>query len=139
MQETNRTFRILLVDDDRDDCFLLQEALDRVAPQTALTWLDDAGELWETMADRMPGLIVLDYKLPKEDGIYWLHQLKAHPAYRHIPVVLWSTSSLKAIVADAYRAGAQQYLEKPWEVTLLADALQKIFKRFCSLPCSLSI
>jgi CheY-like chemotaxis protein len=71
-----------------------------------------------------PSLIVMDYKLPKENGIECVQQLKTHPQFCMIPVIMWSTSGIYSQVKAAYKAGVQAYFEKPWSLNALVEKLQ---------------
>ena len=66
----------------------------------------DAGEL-------LPVVILLDLKLPKVDGLEVLRQIKNHPVYRTIPVVVLTTSSQDQDIKTAYELGANSYIIKP--------------------------
>jgi len=67
---------------------------------------------WEGGAP-LPVVILLDLKLPKVDGLEVLRQLKAHPAFRCIPVVILTTSGEDRDVQAAYELGANSYIVKP--------------------------
>ena len=60
-----------------------------------------------------PALVLLDLKLPKVDGMEVLLQLKSHPLYRTIPVVVLTTSAVDRDVQTAYQNGANSYIVKP--------------------------
>lgn len=76
--------------------------------EEALDWLPR----WEAGEPR-PAVILLDLKLPKVDGLEVLRQLKAHPAFRVIPVVVLTTSTQDADIQTAYQLGANSYIVKP--------------------------
>ncbi|RME48014.1 MAG: response regulator, partial [Caldilineae bacterium] len=67
---------------------------------------------WEGGAP-LPLLILLDLKLPKVDGLDVLRQIKAHPRFRTLPVVILTTSHDDRDVETAYRLGANSYIVKP--------------------------
>lgn len=66
----------------------------------------DAGE-------PLPVVILLDLKLPKVDGLDVLKQIKQHPVYRTIPIVVLTTSAEDRDVKAAYELGANSYIIKP--------------------------
>lgn len=76
-----------------------EEALAQVA-----RW--DAGE-------PIPAVILLDLKLPKVTGLEVARQLKAHPKYRSVPIVMLTTSAEDADVRTAYGFGVNSYIVKP--------------------------
>jgi len=109
---------ILLVEDNPMDVDLTLRAFKRrrltnpveVARdgEEALTWIPR----WEA-GEPLPALILLDLKLPRIDGLEVLRQLKAHPKFRRIPVVVLTTSSENQDVRMAYTLGANSYIVKP--------------------------
>lgn len=76
--------------------------------EEALAWFArwDAGE-------PQPAVILLDLKLPRVDGLEVLRQLKAHPKFRRIPVVVLTTSAENEDVSRAYELGVNSYIVKP--------------------------
>lgn len=109
---------ILLVEDNPMDADLTVRAFRRrnltnpihVARdgEEALAWLPR----WEAGEPR-PAVILLDLKLPKIDGLDVLRQLKAHPVFRVIPVVILTTSTEDTDIKTAYLLGANSYIVKP--------------------------
>lgn len=116
---------VLLIDDDEDDCLLLNLALAKLSDQMSLICLSNADRVWEVLEDCKPCLIVIDLHLPKKNGIEILSLIKEHPNYKNIPVIIWSTSSMVENVMAAYSTGAQLYLEKPFDYKVLVTELQK--------------
>lgn len=79
----------------------------------------DAGEL-------TPVVILLDLKLPKVDGLEVLKQLKNHPVYQVIPVVVLTTSTQDHDIKTAYQLGANSYIVKPVDFDKFLDVAAQI-------------
>ena len=109
---------ILLVDDNPMDVDLTLRALKRrklVNPievardgEEALDWIPR----WEAGEPR-PVVILLDINMPRVGGLEVMRQLKSHPVFRTIPVVMLTTSAASQDVETAYRHGANSYIVKP--------------------------
>jgi chemotaxis family two-component system response regulator Rcp1 len=99
---------IFLVEDNRGDIRLIQEALKRstVAHEVvtvrngmdAMSYLHREGEYSD--APR-PDLILLDLNLPRKDGREVLAEIKADPSLKRIPVVVLTTSKMRMIFPKA--------------------------------------
>lgn len=76
--------------------------------EEAIEWI----KKWET-GEPLPVVILLDLKLPKYSGLEVLKELKSHPEYKKIPVVVLTTSDDKSDVSEAYELGVNSYIVKP--------------------------
>ncbi len=109
---------ILLVEDNPMDIDLTLRAFARHKLTNPILVARDGDEAlqyvlqWEGGAP-LPLLILLDLKLPKVDGLDVLRQIKAHPRFRTLPVVILTTSHDDRDVETAYRLGANSYIVKP--------------------------
>ena len=104
---------ILFADDDPDDLDLLTEALLQVAPQHVLYHVNRGDKVIAAAKEHVPDLIFLDYNMPGCDGAECLQIIKADLKLQHIPVVMYSTSSATASLAQCYKLGAARYMLKP--------------------------
>ena len=73
-------------------------------------------------------LVILDLRLPGEDGFAFARWLRATPAHARLPVVAMSASVLPSQRADALAAGADLFLPKPFAQPELLDALAQLLK-----------
>ena len=106
--------RVLVADDDHDVRRLLVENLELDGYDvTACDNGEDARELARTTG---PDVIVLDVMMPKRDGFDVLASLKSNPATRGIPVVLLSAKARDEDVWQGWRAGADYYVTKPFNL-----------------------
>ncbi len=114
---------ILLVEDDPAHAEIVKRNLSafRVANrinhvedgQEALDYLLHEGAYADPESSPRPGLILLDLRLPKVDGLEVLARIKASEDLRTIPVVVLTTSSAESDLVKAYEHGVGSYLVKP--------------------------
>jgi serine phosphatase RsbU (regulator of sigma subunit) len=109
--------RILIVDDEALNIDYLQQELEGPEFET-LTAANGNEALERVQADR-PDLILLDIMMPLMDGFEVLRHLKADAALRSIPVIVISAASDMASVVRGIQLGAEDFLPKPFEPTLL--------------------
>ena len=116
---------ILLVEDNPDHAELTIKALKQNNVLNEVYVVNDGQEALDFMyhqgkyADEKdfprPGLILLDIKLPKVDGIEVLKQLKDDPQFKSIPVIMLTTSDRDEEIAKSYAGGANSYVVKPMD------------------------
>lgn len=114
---------ILIVEDEADDVELLDYAFEKAGirnPRLTLANGDDATDYIagsSAYADRdrypLPGLVLLDLKLPRRSGFEVLERIRRDHLARHIPVVVLTSSDHDADISRAYASGANSYLVKP--------------------------
>jgi len=131
-------YPILLVEDRPSDVDLTKRAFARsrllnpiqVARdgEEALAYLDR----WET-GEATPIFILLDLKLPKITGLEVLRQLKQHPSFSSIPVIVLTTSAEDNDVQEAYKLGCNSYIVKPVEFNKFMDVASQIEVYWCAL------
>ena len=81
--------------------------------QAALDYLYQQGDYADPAASPRPGLILLDLRLPRVDGLEVLKAIKQDPGLAAIPVVVLTTSAAETDMAKAYEFHANSYLVKP--------------------------
>lgn len=125
---------ILLVEDDPAHAEIVRRNLEssRIGNrlvhvsdgQAALDYLYCRGTFSDPLLTPRPGLILLDLRLPKVDGLEVLKIIKADDALNQIPVVILTTSSAEADVARAYDCHANSYLVKPVDFTQFVELME---------------
>jgi two-component system nitrogen regulation response regulator GlnG len=115
---------VWVVDDDRSVRFVLATAL-RDAGYEVSGFENAASTLQALRTRHAPDLLFTDVRMPGEDGLMLLQQLKS--AYPQLPVIVMSAYTDVASTAGAFRGGAQEFLSKPFDlddvVMLAARAL----------------
>jgi CheY-like chemotaxis protein len=112
-----------MAEDDPDDRFLAQEALEEARLANDLHFVKNGEELMDYLYHRgeyaeasispVPGLILLDLNMPRKDGRQALQEIKADAALRRIPVVVLTTSKAEEDILRSYDMGASAYITKP--------------------------
>ncbi len=114
---------IMLVEDNDDHAELITEALNNtivanrvlrfVNAESALEYL--TGEQADRSSDDypLPGVILLDIKLPGMDGFEMLKRVRHDPRTRRLPIIILTTSKREEEVSRGYELGANSYIVKP--------------------------
>ncbi len=119
--------RILLADDDHDDTFLFQEALEQVPVEAHLSVAENGVDLLRILKDSngKPDIIFLDMNMPVKNGLECLEEIRGRAGYEQIPIVILSTSVAQYLWESAYRNGANLYVQKPTSFNGLIEILKK--------------
>jgi CheY-like chemotaxis protein len=127
---------ILLVEDNDDDVFFMQQATKRAGienplqhvgdGQKALDYLSGTGQYGDRDKYPLPFLIILDLKLPLVRGLEVLQWIRERPEFEMIIVVVLTSSRETRDIDAAYRLGANSYLVKPTNVQRLLEMVKGI-------------
>jgi CheY-like chemotaxis protein len=114
---------ILLIEDDANDVMLFQRAYRKCNLANPLQVVNDGEAAQDYLAgsakyaDReaypLPGLVLLDFKLPRKSGLEVLAWLRSQAELKRLPVVALTSSREKIDVNRAYDLGINSYLVKP--------------------------
>jgi len=86
---------------------------------------ENGDEGFRLMRESQVALILLDLRLPDEDGWLVLKQLKNDPELSSIPIVVFTASAAASQREKALRMGAVDYLVKPVSTTRLREAVTR--------------
>lgn len=92
------------------------EVLDACDGKDALSKLDG----------RKVNLVISDVNMPNMDGISFVKELKARPAYRFTPVIMLTTEASADKKARGQEAGAKAWIVKPFQPQQMLDAVAKL-------------
>lgn len=120
--------RILMVEDNPGDAFLLKQALTEAGLRYVMTVASNGDEALDILHGHgrhqglpRPDMILLDLNLPGKSGHEVLREIKESPALRSLPVIVFSSSEAEADMTLAYDLHANCYIHKP---TGLTETLQ---------------
>jgi CheY-like chemotaxis protein len=125
---------ILIAEDDVDDRMLLQSAFDENNSGFKIEFVGNGCELIDYLDDLkvekplLPRFIIMDLNMPKKDGRETLKEIKQHPLFKKIPVIIFTTTKNENEVNRCYELGANSYIVKPDSF----DALRKITETLSS-------
>jgi CheY-like chemotaxis protein len=115
--------QVLLIEDNRDDVFLMQRAVKKsgvpwtlqvaMDGQEALDFFSGSGKFSDRNQFPMPSLVFLDLKLPYVSGFDVLSSMQSQPELREILVIILTSSPEDRDQQRALELGAKGYLIKP--------------------------
>lgn len=115
---------VLIVDDSAAIRKILQRVLRQAeVPIGDLLEAGDGVEAIEVLKSRQVGLILSDINMPNMDGLQLLGELKAHPAWKKVPIVMITTEGSHNKVLEAVNLGAAGYVKKPFTADQIKEKL----------------
>ncbi len=125
------SIHILLVEDNEGDILLTTEALEESRIINKISVLRDGAAAINffkslKLKEEVPDLILLDINLPKKNGIEVLKFIKENNLYKHLPVIMLTTSSSEKDIMASYRNYSNCYITKPIDVADFIKAISKI-------------
>lgn len=123
----NHTPRILIVDDEPFNVDYLEQELEDLNYQT-ITAVNGKDAL-EKITNEKPDLVLLDIMMPIMDGFTVLEKVKANPEIRNIPIIVISANNDLQNIVKGIELGAEDYLPKPFEPTLLKARIQSSLEK----------
>jgi len=109
--------KILIVDDEPFNVDYLEQELEE--SDYCIITASNGREALDQVGSEKPDLILLDIMMPVMDGFAVLGELQADPLLRSIPVIVISAVNDLDSVVRGIQLGAEDYLPKPFEPTLL--------------------
>lgn len=114
---------ILVVDDNRDIVWMIQNAL---SDNYTIKGLHSGVEALEYLEKETPALIITDIMMPGIDGLELIDNLKTNKFTKHIPIIVISAKISDREQAEGIDAGADAYLTKPFSPIVLQSLIKRI-------------
>src|SRR6476646_8725077 len=137
MRKSTEKLFILIAEDDADDRFLFKTAFEEKGYKDQIEFVENGIELWRSLQEiekrapdkrNYPSFILLDLNMPKKDGREVLREIKQHPIFKKIPVIIFTTTKNELEIKRCYELGANSYVVKP----ISFDALLKVVENIRS-------
>jgi two-component system response regulator len=126
---------ILLAEDDPNDVEMTKRAMKSARLANELVVVSDGVEAlqylrrqgpWAHRGGGLPGVLLLDIKMPRKNGLEVLRDIRADPVLKVLPVVMLTSSRENPDLEAAYSLGANAYVVKPVDFTRFVEAVSQI-------------
>jgi CheY-like chemotaxis protein len=127
--------KVLIAEDDRVSRTLLQATLSRLGHEVVTT--ENGAQAWEILqAGGGPRLAILDWMMPKLDGVEVCRKIREHDDLPYVYVILLTAKGQKKDVVAGLEAGADDYLVKPFDPQELSSRIS-VGERILNLEAAL--
>lgn len=119
-----KDYKLLLVEDNAEVLDYLQKQLS--GEYTILT-AKNGREALELAEKELPDMVVSDVMMPEMDGVELCRRIKKDIRLCHIPVILLTAKSMTMHIEEGFSAGADDYIAKPFSISLLKIRIRNLF------------
>lgn len=124
----NTDAQVLVVDDNENNRFMLVRYLHRLGFQR-IAEADDGAAALQRIRESRPDLVLLDVIMPDMDGVQVLEVLRREGRMGDVPVIMVSAHETLEIVVRCIELGAEDYLTKPIQPTMLRARVMAILEK----------
>lgn len=131
MGKENYTHRLLIVDDSKDNLFILRKMLEDKLENCEIVELDDGRKVLNYALNNNIDLIMLDIQMPMINGFEVATLLKQNENTKEIPIIFVTAQyDTDEFVNKGFDIGAIDYIIKPYDEVQLINKLKVYFKLF---------
>ena len=126
-----KNYTICITDDDEDDFFILKDTFDSLGLPYELLYLKDGEELIDYLIQKpirkmLPALILLDYNMPKKNGLETLTEIRAHSHLATVPIIIYSTSDCTSLHRMMMDNGANGFITKNTSMNKIVEFVKNL-------------
>lgn len=124
-------YKILIIDDDKELCSLLKKAIESEAFEAEYCYSGKDGMTKLLLEDYQ--LVILDVMMPGMDGFETLGKIRETSS---VPILMLTSKNDSISMVKGLRAGADDYLAKPFDVDELLARIGSLIRRYTRLNCT---
>ena len=125
-----KNLHLLFVDDDSDESYLFNEALEQAGLDFTLSRAKDGNDFIAFLTSNpLPDMVLIDLNMPYKDGLESLIEIRSNPEFNKLPLVIYSATRNKVFIDQCYQKGANLFIVKPNNF----DGMVEIVKRVCNI------
>lgn len=130
------TPHVLIVEDEEDIASILE--INLVSDGFKVSVLHDGASVVEWVSTHQPDIILLDVMIPYKDGFQVCKEIKDSEQTRHIPIIFLTAKTLEHNVIKGLDLGADDYIAKPFSISVVITRIRAVLRRTLPVPASSS-
>lgn len=116
-----------------DDMLTMRKIVTKICRELGFTEIREAAdgaEAWKLVQEGGFGLIISDWNMPNSTGLDLLRNVRAHEKFKRTPFLLVTAEAEQSQVAEAVKAGVDQYVVKPFSKDSLQNKLEMVHRKY---------
>ncbi|RZJ70381.1 response regulator [Flavobacterium sp.] len=127
--KTNQTItKIIFTDDDADDRDFFNEAFSELDLKGELRTFSDGKELMDHLkaSELVPDVVILDLNMPRKSGFECINEIRQDERFSKTSIAVYSTSSSDKDIEATFKSGANVYIKKPSDYSMLKKIIRAV-------------
>ncbi|WP_263788887.1 response regulator [Salinibacter grassmerensis] len=112
--------KFLIVDDSPTMLRIIRNALQEIGYDDIVE-AEDGEDALEKLEENAPDFVVTDWNMPNMNGVDLSSNIRNHPEYSDLPILMITTRGMKEDVKTAMKAEVNNYIVKPFEPEVLEE------------------
>ncbi len=112
--------KFLIVDDSPTMLRIIRNALQEIGYDDIVE-AEDGEDALEKLEENAPDFVVTDWNMPNMNGVDLTSNIRNHPEYSGLPILMITTRGMKEDVKTAMKAEVNNYIVKPFEPEVLEE------------------
>jgi two-component system chemotaxis response regulator CheY len=117
--------KVIVVDDQLTIRSLVRAGLQQIGVNDVREF-NGGAEALESLALRPPNVVISDYNMPNMNGMDFLKAIRANPQHKNTAFILLTGRADRDLVVEAVKAGANNYLVKPFTAAILKQKIEQV-------------
>lgn len=122
--------RILIIDDDRELCTLIKRSVEM--ERIEADFCNSGREGLQKLKEERYQLVILDVMMPGMDGFETMEEIRKESS---LPILMFTSKNDSASKVRGLRAGADDYLTKPFDMDELIARILSLIRRYTRFNC----
>jgi two-component system chemotaxis response regulator CheY len=114
--------KFLIVDDSPTMLRIIRNALSEIGYDD-VEEAEDGQEALEVLTSTSPDFVITDWNMPNMNGVDLTKNIRDHPQYGRVPILMITTRGMKEDVKTAMKAEVDNYIVKPFEPEVLDEKI----------------
>jgi CheY-like chemotaxis protein len=138
LKETNRTIRILLVEDEHSDELLFRKAAEKSSVPSDIRAIQNPENVMDFLLNHktkynaeQPDLVIMDINMPRLNGIELLKKIRDDEKLKHLPVIMLTNSVRSKDMLESYASFANGFVQKNSDLLKFFEDVDVILQYWC--------